>query len=263
MNEQHPTAAEQVAKARERAARLADEAAKAADEAAKLAEEHGIAEEPLPRANHVRAMIDHQALETVNRELEDSLRIITENTSDLALTGADRQRLNGSGVRRLGFIEKILDTATMRPEFIPPFFNLQALTDLAWIIEILRNIRGLALAIDRITNDALLVAGDESYRQALMYYNSVRDAARRRVPGAEELFRILELFFRRGHRTDIEPTETEVLRDAKALLHDHKDGKIVIENRQAHMEGGKHVVVDETHKPEGHFKATEEGEIEE
>jgi len=81
-----------------------------------------------------------------------------------------------------------------------------------------------------------------------MYYNSVRDAARRNVPGAQELFNILELFFRRGRISDGEPTEPELERDFRALLHGHKDGKIVIENERPHMEGGKHVVVDETHK---------------
>ena len=262
MSNQHESAADKVAAARKRAAQLAREADVAADEARQLADEHGIAEEPHPQANHIRGLIELQILEVITGQLNNVLRSITEHTANLALTGADRHRMNGSGVRRLGFIEKIMDTAELRPEFKPPFFNLEEMTDLSQVIELLRNIRSLALAVDRIANDALLVAGDESYRMALMYYNSVRDAARRRVPGAEELFRILELFFRRGRRTDIEPTETEVLRDAKALLHDHKDGKIVIENRQAHVEGGKHVVVDETHKPEGHFKETEEGEIE-
>jgi len=35
----------------------------------------------------------------------------------------------------------------------------------------------------------------------------------------------------------------------RALLHGRKDGKVLIENEHPHMEGGKHVVVDETHKP--------------
>ena len=56
-------------------------------------------------------------------------------------------------------------------------------------------------------------------------------------------------------------TEPEVERDVKALLHGTKDGKIVIENEKPHLVGGKHVVVDETHKSRESFKETEDGEI--
>ena len=55
--------------------------------------------------------------------------------------------------------------------------------------------------------------------------------------------------------------EHKVERDMRALLHGRKDGEIVIENEKPHLVGGKHVVVDETQKPKGAWKATEEGEI--
>ena len=38
-------------------------------------------------------------------------------------------------------------------------------------------------------------------------------------------------------------------------------GDIVVENQKAHMTGGEHVVVDETHKSRERFKETEEGEM--
>ena len=251
-------AIDEVAAARERAARLAEEAAIAAEEAAKLAQLHGIAEE---HHGIEQFMIPPATIDAITDDLQRALQTITDATPDIALSTSQRMGKKGSGVRRLGFIQKIMDTAELRPEFIPPFFNLGEMTDLAFLIDNLRNIRGLALAIDRIANDALLTAGDESFRQALMYYNSVRDAARRRVPGAEELFRILELFFRRGRRADEEPTEAEVLHDVKSLLHHKKDGKIVIENQTPHTTGGVHEVIDETHKAHANFKATESGEI--
>jgi len=252
-------AAAEVAKAREKAAALAEQAAQAAADAAKLAEEHGIAEEPIHRGRLPISIVKLQAITT---KITAALDALSEVAPDLALTTAERNRLNGSGVRRLGFITKIYETASLRPEFIPPFFDINTMENLSFNIEFLRNIRSLALAIDRMANDALLLSGDESFRLALMYYNSVRDAARRQIPGAQELFTILELFFRRGHRKDEEPTEPEVERDVRALLHGHKDGKIVIENEHPHMVGGKHVVVDETHKEHAGFKATEEGTIE-
>jgi hypothetical protein len=96
---------------------------------------------------------------------------------------------------------------------------------------------------------------------ALMYYNSVRELARRQVPGAQAVFRQLQPFFRRPRRQKDEPTEPEVERDVKALLLGKKDGKIVIENEKPRMTGGKHVVVDDMHKDKGAWKESESGEI--
>jgi len=59
----------------------------------------------------------------------------------------------------------------------------------------------------------------------------------------------LRSFFHRRRQQGDEPTEHEVERDVRALLHGHKDGKVLIENEHPHMEGGKHTVIDETHKP--------------
>jgi hypothetical protein len=44
-------------------------------------------------------------------------------------------------------------------------------------------------------------------------------------------------------------------------MHGTKDGKIVIENVHPHTTGGGQVILDETFKPHGEFKATEHGPI--
>jgi hypothetical protein len=57
---------------------------------------------------------------------------------------------------------------------------------------------------------------------------------------------MLQPFFQNMRRKNSEPTQHEVERDVKALLHGQKDGKIIIENERPHLTGGKHTVVDET-----------------
>jgi hypothetical protein len=73
---------------------------------------------------------------------------------------------------------------------------------------------------------------------------------------------MLQPFFKRPRRPGEEPTEPEVERDVRALLHGKKDGKVVIENETPHVVGGKHVVVDETHKDKANFRESESGTIE-
>jgi len=184
-----------------------------------------------------------QLFEDVNSMLED-LRVDMQTE---ALTHAERKRLLGSGIRRYGFIDKVSDIASANPEFAPVFFDEEQLKDTLRKIELLRNISAAFQQLQRMTDDVLLQVSDSAFQMALAYYNTVREAARRRQPGAQAIFNILRPFFNRPRRPGDEPTEQEVERDVKALLHGKKDGEIVIKNERPHLTGGKHEVIDEVH----------------
>ena len=203
-------------------------------------------------------------------ELEEIIGILDalrdrfmDMSSNTGLSDAERRRLLGSGVRRYGFIDKVSDLAGVNSAFIPPFMSLEELKKLIRQIEELRDISSLLQQMLRINMDNLLATGDEAFRLALMYYNSVRDAARRRVAGADALFKILQLFFRRPRNAAEEPTESELERDMRALLHGHKDGKIVIESERPVKSRGKRIVLDEVHSEHAAVKETIGEEIKE
>jgi len=197
-----------------------------------------------------------QLFEDVDKILQD-MRVDMQTE---ALTHAERMRLLGSGVRRYGFIDKVSDVAEVNPEFAPPFYDGTTLKTKIREIEILRNLSAALAQMQRITDDVLLQVSDEAFQMALAYYNTVREAARRRQPGAQAVFNVLRLFFKRGRLTSDEPTEHEVERDVKALLHGKKDGEIVIKNERPHLVGGVRKVVDETHRDRIAVKETVEEE---
>jgi len=197
-----------------------------------------------------------QLLEDVNSMLAD-LRVDMQTE---ALTHAERMRLLGSGVRRYGFIDKVSDVAASNPEFAPAFFNDDDLKETLRKIEILRNISAAFQQLQRMTDDVLLQVSDSAFQMALAYYNTVREASRRRQPGAQAIFRILQAFFRRGKASSEEPTEHEVERDLRALLHGKKDGQIIIKNERPHMVGGKHEIIDEVHSGRAAVKEVIEAE---
>jgi hypothetical protein len=92
--------------------------------------------------------------------------------------------------------------------------------------------------------------------------NSVRDAARRRVPGAAALLKMLQPFFKpTRQKEEEEPTEEEVERDLKALLHGKKEGEIIVKNVKPTTSGGVHEVIDEVHKGHTAIKETVEENI--
>jgi len=208
-----------------------------------------------------KLFIPDQELEDLNEVLGSVLESFLEFAPNSSLSDAERRRMLGSGVRRYGFIDKVSDIAQDNLEFVPPYMDLEALKKLLRDIEDLRNISVTLRQLSRINSDLFLIISDEAFRLALMYYNSVRDASRRRVPGAEAIFQMLQLFFKRPRRDTEAPTEMELKHDVNALLHGKKDGKIVIENETPHVHGGKHVVIDETHRDKANFRESESGEI--
>ena len=181
-----------------------------------------------------------------------------------ALTSADRRRLVGAGVRNNGFIDKAFDIARDNPQFMPPHFNVNALIKNMEDLENLRQLLWTLQQFVQAVSNALLVHSDSCYRDALRIYASLQEQTRNRVEGAEPLFRALQTFFsRRRKPSNEEPTEMEVERDIKKLLHGKEDGEIIIKNERPQMGGGLHEVIDNVHKDRSAFKGTVEEHIDE
>jgi len=210
-----------------------------------------------------KTLINVEVLTTILDSLNEIVAYLSEmDLNAFTMTGAQRRRLQGAGVRRLGFIQKTTEIAAENPMFLQGFLTQSELSNLNTQIGITSNIMLTLQKLLRIMTDHYLLTSDEAYRLSRIYYASVRDAAQNGVPGALPIFNHLRPLFHRPRNADDKPTDAEVERDLKALLHGHKDGEIIVKNVKPHLEGGKHVVIDETHKPEGRWKETEEGEIE-
>jgi len=192
----------------------------------------------------------------------DELQIMYENFAELVpqlettLTTAERRRLNGSGVRRYGFIEKVIEVAAEYPQFWPAFFengDKATLRRRVREIDVLRNLLIWFRYAARTVGDMLLLSGDDAFRLAGVYYGSVRDSARRKIPEAQQVFQMLQLFWKRRRRASNEPTERELERDFNALMRGRKNGKMMIANAELsgrstdvpHMTGGVREVIDD------------------
>ena len=174
------------------------------------------------------------------------------------LSTAERRRLNGAGTRRYGFIDKVMDYAEEFPQFAPSMFDIREFLANKHEIEQFREAQILSEMIDRAIRDSLLLRGETLYGKSLMYYNSLRELAKRNVPGARELFDHLRSMFARRRRPDSPETEHELLRDARKLIEGKADGKILIENERPAVSGGKHEVIDEMHRDKIAFRESEE-----
>jgi hypothetical protein len=212
----------------------------------------------------------HNWLTVLQSEFQNVSTLVPQlETTELNTT--DRKRLNGSGVRRYGFIEKVYEVSSDYPQFWPAFTNDgEKLNGMVHEIDVLRNLLIWFRIASRVVGDLLLIAGDDAFRLAGAYYAAARDGARRKNPEAAQVFEMLRLFWRRRRNTSQEPTEREVVRDFHALLRGTKDGEIVVRNesdpchqRNNKVIKGEKVIIDNTQrKPRGGVKIVETEEVE-
>ena len=145
----------------------------------------------------------------------DEMQTVTQNMLTVLpqletteLNSKDRMRLNGSGVRRYGFIKKTLDVSGEFPQFWPAFGDgWNELNDMVQEIEVLRNLMVWARWVARVSQDLFLITSDSAFRLAGSYYASAHDGARRKNPEAQQVYAILKSFWNRPRKPSAEPTE--------------------------------------------------------
>jgi hypothetical protein len=204
---------------------------------------------PMATINHINAMLN-------------DMRGLLDNYSQ-HLRALDRKRLNGVGIKTLGFIERSFELASENEDFLPHYLTLQRFDDDIQYFLAFRSLFDLTKQIEEKLWNVVIQSADIAYTDALEFYASVREAAKRRVDPAETIFRELSVFFKNRGTRSTEPTEKQLERDAKALIHGKKDGKMVIENIKPKLVGGKHKVIDEMYRDKPEFKKAVEGKDDE
>jgi hypothetical protein len=190
----------------------------------------------------------------------NSIKELLDNFSQ-HLRALDRMRLNGVGIKKLGFIERAYELALENGEFLPHYLTLERFgTDIQYYMDF-RSLTDLVTQIREKLWNITIQSADVAYTDALEFYSSVREAAKRRVDAAETLHNALSIFFKHHKGETEQPTEKQELRDAKSLIHGKHDGKIVIENIRPKLTGGKRKIVDETFRDTAKFRDDVEGEV--
>jgi len=205
--------------------------------------------------------VPQDIIDSLNTDFNSILELLDAFSQHLR--ALDRMRLNGVGIKKLGFIERAYELALENGEFLPHYLTLERFgTDIQYFMDF-RSLTDLVTQIREKLWNITIQSADIAYTDALEFYASVREAAKRRVDAAESIHNALSPFFKR-HRSETEqPTEKQALRDFKALEHGKHDGKLIIENEKPKLTGGKHKIIDETFKDKTQFKGSIEGDIEE
>ena len=198
----------------------------------------------------------------ITNELLLLIAAIDDYTANLR--SLDRQRHNGVGIRRRGFIEAAFSLSTKFPQYFPHWLNTAKFQRDLDLFNAVRSLVDVCRSLEEKAWNINTEAADMVYTDALEYYSQVQDAADRRIDSAESIYlELRELFRNMGpHGTeDGAPTQKQAKKDFNAVMKGTKEGKVGAKNVKPKIIGGKREIIDETYKDSAAFKETEEGEI--
>ncbi len=119
----------------------------------------------------------------------DALKVVSDTLAPylVALTPDERKALPKMSDGTLPFVQKALDYATSNPQFVPSYIDVPELkVDVDATSSLLQIDRPLEQLAQNL-NDTVMLSGSEAYVAALAFYNSVKQAAKMKVPGAEPI----------------------------------------------------------------------------
>lgn len=104
-----------------------------------------------------------------------------------SLTKEERSSLPKMKDKTQPFVSKTVDYVKTNPKMIPPMMNAAAMKKDFDLYQSLSPIYGILLQLESNLSDTLLLAGHEAYKQALLYYASVKMSAKMGDPDAKSI----------------------------------------------------------------------------
>lgn len=101
----------------------------------------------------------------------------------LNLTAEERKELPKMGDKTVAFVNKALEYAKLNPQLVPTFMNV---AEFSKDVELVNALTKVAFPLSQLSeklDDTTMEAGSEAYTAALVFYNSVKAAAKAGVPG--------------------------------------------------------------------------------
>jgi hypothetical protein len=119
-----------------------------------------------------------------------------------------RRTIAKMGDKTLAFVEKACELAFTNPVFVPPYLNME---EFSVDFSDAHNTEPVLIITEQLRSgldDTQMLAGSEAYHAALVFYNSVKEAASQNVPGAKAIYDALRVRFphkkRRGEEDAID-----------------------------------------------------------
>lgn len=153
--------------------------------------------------NRVSIVVPPEAIQTAR----DSSNVVATTLKEylIALTPEERRKLPKMGDKSLAFVEKVVEYAQTATEFVPPFMDVPEMkNDYEAAMSLNTVLRPLVETVENLS-DTILACGSDAYKAALLYYNSVKSAAKNNVPNAKAVYDDLKKRFEVQAKATVPP----------------------------------------------------------
>jgi hypothetical protein len=115
----------------------------------------------------------------------------------IALTPQERKQKLKMGDKSIPFVEKVIEYTKTNPKFVADFMDVPNLElDFQAVIDLSTLLRPIEQVSSGL-NDTILLSGGEALSNALIYYNTVKQASKNNVPDAKTVYEDLKKRFER------------------------------------------------------------------
>ena len=140
----------------------------------------------MPNDNNVNIEIPAEDFKLM-LDAVNTLRTLTEKYL-IALTPTERKNKLKMGDKSIPFVEKVIEYTKSNPKFVTEYMDVKALeNDFKLVLELSNLLRPISQLLSGFS-DTILLAGGEALYNALIYYNSVKLAAKNNVPDAKIIY---------------------------------------------------------------------------
>lgn len=118
------------------------------------------------------------AIETLRAKLLPQLK---------TLSPQERRKLLRFGDRSVAFVQKTYEYGSRYERLVPSFLDMKALAADIKAVQLLQDLGRSLAPICQALDDSLKLAGSEAYEGSLLFYQSVKAAARSKDPDAKPI----------------------------------------------------------------------------
>ena len=111
------------------------------------------------------------------------------------LTADERSTMLKMGDRSIPFVDKSLGYAQSNGNLIPAYLDVAELKKDVDLVKNLDQVYNAMLQVYTALDDTYIALGSEAFNASLTFYNIVRDAAKKNVPGASAIYEDLKQRF--------------------------------------------------------------------
>ena len=142
-------------------------------------------------------------------QLEEKLKEIKELLTPLSvkLTASERMGIPKMSDKTVAFVSKVVDYVTSNPLLVPPIMETEEFKKDYKANQALQPIYAISEQINEMLRDILILTGSEAYSQALLYYASVKMAAKVGNSEAKTIQEDLGKRFPKGSKSTKEATQ--------------------------------------------------------